>query len=57
MAKFLTRLVSDKFTCAISMEIIKLSVHVKQPIVMMVCWTRGPQRDETTKFEVLPDKT
>ena len=57
MTKFLTRLVADKFTCQIEMEIINLTVHVQQPIVMMVCWTRGPQRDESNKFEVTPDKT
>ena len=41
----------------VKFAVTSVSIQTDQPSVMMVCWIRGPQRDESSKFEVDPDKT
>ena len=57
MAKFLNRIGADKVTCVIEMELTNLRVICSDPMTMFIAWTRGPQRDESSKFDVSPDQT
>ena len=56
MAKFLNRIAAEKVTCAIEMELSNLKIRCSDPMTMVVAWTRGPQRDESAKFDVTPDQ-
>ena len=56
MAKFLNRIGADKVTCVIEMELTNLKVTCSDEMSMVIAWTRGPQRDETSKFEINPDQ-
>ena len=56
MAKFLNRIGADKVTCVIEMELTNLKVACSDEMSMVIAWTRGPQRDETSKFEINPDQ-
>ena len=55
MAKFLNRIGADKVTCVIEMELTHLKVVCSDEMSMVIAWTRGPQRDETSRFEINPD--
>ena len=56
MAKFLHRIGADKLFCRVNLEIVDISIRAPQPMHLYVAWTRGPQKDESSKFEVTPDK-
>ena len=57
MAKFLTRIGADKLYCSIQLEIQQIDLKVSQPMHLYVAWTRGPQKDESSKFEVNPNES
>lgn len=54
MAKFLSRLGADKATCGIHLHIHKIEADVVQPFTMTIFFKRGPQSDESNRFELTP---
>jgi len=54
MAKFFKRLSAPKVVCSIHMTFRYLHASVTQPRIMQLKFIRGPQTDETKKFEVIP---
>lgn len=54
MAKFLSRFGAVKTTCTINLTIHKIEADIVQPLNMTLFFVRGPQRDETNRFEITP---
>ena len=57
MAKYLKRITQSKVPCMVTMDIKEVSVEVGSAMSLSVRWTRGPQVDQSEKFEVTPDAT
>ena len=54
MAKFFSRLGKNFMTCSIRLSIHKVEADVSQPLNMSLFFVRGPQRDESNRFEITP---
>ena len=54
MAKFFDRLGKGKESCQIRLTIHKVEADVVQPLNFTLCFVRGPQRDESNRFEIIP---
>jgi len=54
MAKFLSRLGAEKAQCGIFLCIHKIEADVVQPFTMTILFKRGPQQDESNRFELTP---
>ena len=55
--KRISNLFKEKIHALITINVTLVSIQTDMPASMMICWTRGPQRDESAKFEVEPSKT
>ena len=54
--KRISNLFKEKVHALVTIEVTTVSIQTDIPASMMICWTRGPQRDESAKFEVEPSK-
>ena len=54
MAKFLQRFGAAKIVCSITLTIHKFEAEVEQPLNMSLVFVRGPQRDESNRFDITP---
>ena len=52
MRKLFTRMVSDKLNAMVDLKITSIVLDVEQPMILKLCWKRGPQTDVTPSFEV-----
>ena len=55
--KKIGNLFKEKVPALITIDVTVISVQTEQPGSMSLCWKRGPQRDESEKFEVIPSQT
>ena len=47
MRKLFTRMVSEKLTAIVDLKITSIVLDVEQPLILKLCWKRGPQTDVT----------
>lgn len=50
--KLFKRMGAEKVSCNIELRITSITVHVQQPLILKLRWTRGPQQDTSQTFEV-----
>ena len=56
MAKFFARLGAEKVTCNIFLVIHNVEADVQSPLNMTIMFCRGPQKEESLKFKISPQK-
>ena len=55
--KRIGNLFKEKVPALITIDVTVVSVQTGEPGNMLLCWKRGPQRDESEKFNVNPSQT
>lgn len=52
MAKFLQRFGAEKVSCVVNLTIHSVHADVVQPLSLTIQFIRGPQKDESQRFEL-----